>query len=395
MSGPQSAFCPQFPEDFLAEAHATVRQKTAPYQLVQRCCLVLLLHENPYLGQEEAGCRVGLSGRQVLRWRQRWAGGGISPWLTPPGAVARPCFPPLEHAVVKATACELVAQTKQPLSRQSLADVTNRARQALGKPISRSTVWRILDSDAIKPWQYKYWIFPRDPHFVEKAGPILDLYAGTWQGQPLGPKDHILSGDEKTSIQARARIHPPLACGPGQPTRVEPEYRRGGAWQYLAAWDVRRGYVMGRCEAKTGIAPFGRLVEQVLAQEPYRSGERLFWVVDNGSSHRGEAAARRLREMDARIILVHTPVHASWLNQVEIYFSIIQRKVLTPNDFADLEALRLRLALYEELSNRSPQPFVWKFDRAKLIALMDKIEAHEKLLAQAQRKDTQQEIPQP
>lgn len=321
--------------------------------------------------------------------------GGISPWLTPPGAVARPCFPPLEHAVVKATACELVAQTKQPLSRQSLADVTNRARQALGKPISRSTVWRILDSDAIKPWQYKYWIFPRDPHFVEKAGPILDLYAGTWQGQPLGPKDHILSGDEKTSIQARARIHPPLACGPGQPTRVEPEYRRGGAWQYLAAWDVRRGYVMGRCEAKTGIAPFGRLVEQVLAQEPYRSGERLFWVVDNGSSHRGEAAARRLREMDARIILVHTPVHASWLNQVEIYFSIIQRKVLTPNDFADLEALRLRLALYEELSNRSPQPFVWKFDRAKLIALMDKIEAHEKLLAQAQRKDTQQEIPQP
>jgi hypothetical protein len=77
---------------------------------------------------------------------------------------------------------------------------------------------------------------------------------------------------------------------------------------------------MGRCEAKTGIAPFGRLVEQVLAVEPYRSAERLFWVVDNGSSHRGEAAARRLRAMDGRIVLVHTPVHASWLNQVEIYW---------------------------------------------------------------------------
>ena len=205
----------------------------------------------------------------------------------PPDAVARPRFPPLDQAVVKATACELVAQTKQPLSRQSLADVTARVRQALGKPISRSTVWRILDGDAIKPWQYKYWIFPRDPRFVEKAGPILDLYAGCWEGQPLGPKDHILSADEKTSIQARARIHPPLPCEPGQPTRVEPEYKRGGAWQYLAAWDVRRGYIMGRCEAKTGIAPFGRLVEQVLAQEPYRSAERLFWVVDNGSSHRG------------------------------------------------------------------------------------------------------------
>jgi hypothetical protein len=277
------------------------------------------------------------------------------------------------------------------LSRQSLADVTNRVRRTLGKPISRSTVWRILDSDAIKPWQYKYWIFPRDPCFVVKAGPILDLYAGTWQGQPLGPKDHILSADEKTSIQARARRHPPLPCGPGQPTRVEPEYRRGGAWQYLAAWDVRRGYVMGRCEAKTGIAPFGRLVEQVLAQEPYRSATRLFWVVDNGSSHRGEVAARRLRHLDARIILVHTPVHASWLNQVEVYFSIIQRKVLTPNDFPNLEALRLRLALYEDVSNRSAQPFAWKFNRVKLIELMAKIEAHEKRLAQARQSDTQKE----
>jgi len=181
-----------------------------------------------------------------------------------------------------------------------------------------------------------------------------------------------------------------LPCAPGAPTRVEPEYRRGGAWQYLAAWDVRRGYVMGRCEAKTGIAPLGRLVEQVLAVEPYRSAERLFWVVDNGSSHRGVAAARRLREVDARIVLVHTPIHASWLNQVEIYFSIIQRKVLTPNDFADLEALRLRLALYEELSNRGPRPFAWKFDRVKLTALMAKMEAHEKLLAQAQQKATSQ-----
>jgi hypothetical protein len=319
----------------------------------------------------------------------------ISPWPTPQDVAARRPFPPLDQAVVKAIACELVAQTKQPLSRQSLADVTDRARQALGQPIGRTTVWRILDSDAIKPWQYKYWIFPRDPRFVEKAGPILDLYAGTWQGQPLGPADYILSADEKTSIQARARIHPPLPCEPGQPSRVEPEYRRGGAWQYLAAWDVRRGYVMGRCEAKTGIVPFGRLVEQVLAVEPYRSAERLFWVVDNGSSHRGEAAARRLRGVDARIVLVHTPIHASWLNQVEIYFSIIQRKVLTPNDFADLEALRLRLALYENLSNRSPKPFAWKFDRAKLIELMAKIEAHEKLLALPRQTDTQKEASQP
>ncbi len=175
----------------------------------------------------------------------------------------------------------------------------------------------------------------------------------------------------------------------GRPAYIENEYKRGGALQYLAAWDVRRGYVLGRCEPKTGIAPFGRLVKQVLAEEPYRSSERLFWIVDNGSSHRGAAASKRrkrLRRVDSRIILVHTPVHASWLNQIEIYFSIIQRKVLTPNDFTNLEAIRLRLALYEELSNQSPTPFQWKFDRAKLTALLTKIETRRQSLADAQLK---------
>jgi hypothetical protein len=269
------------------------------------------------------------------------------------------------------------------LSRQSLAEVTARTRNALGKPISRSTVWRILDTDAIKPWRYKYWILPRALRFAEKAGPMLDLYAGLWQGQPLGPKDHILSADEKTSIQARRRCHPSLPPAPGRPASIENEYKRGGALQYLAAGDVRRGYVMGRCEPKTGSAPFGRLVTQVLAEEPYRSGERLCWIVDNGSSHRGAAAKKRLRQVDARLILVHTPVHARWLNQVAIYFSIIQRKVLTPNDFTDLEALQLRLALDEELSHQNPTPFQWKFDRAKLTALLAKIEARQRALADA------------
>jgi hypothetical protein len=308
---------------------------------------------------------------------------GTFPWTTSRDGAARRIFPPLDHALIKAVACELVAETKQPLSRQSLADVTARVRTVLGTPISRSTVWRILDTDAIKPWRYKYWIFPRDPHFAAKAGPILDLYAGMWQGVPLGPKDHILSADEKTSIQARRRCHPALPPAPGRAAHIENEYERKGALQYLAAWDVRRGYVMGRCEARTGIEPFGRLVKQVLAEEPYRSGERLFWVVDNGSSHRGAASKKRLRQVDSRIILVHTPVHASWLNQVEIYFSIIQRKVLTPNDFADLAAIQLRLALYEELSNQNPTPFQWKFDRTKLTALLAKIEARQRALADA------------
>jgi len=283
--------------------------------------------------------------------------------------------------LVKALACERVAETGEPISRQSLDDLTSRVRRALGKVMSPSTVWRILDEDAIKPWQYKYWIFPRDPQFLEKAGPILDLYAGNWGGKPLKNGDFILSADEKTSIQARIRIHPSLGPGPGRAARIEFEYERGGALQYLATWDVRRGYVLGRCEPTSGIEPFGRLVDQVLAQEPYRSAKRLFWIVDNGSSHRGEAACNRLRKVDRRIILVHTPVHASWLNQVEIYFSIIQRKVLTPNDFPNLDAVRMRLALYENLSNQHPKPFAWKFTRDKLADLLQRIAARERLLA--------------
>jgi hypothetical protein len=302
-----------------------------------------------------------------------------SPWRTRPGAGGSPIF----QAVVKAIACEAVSQTQLPLSRLSSTDLAARASTALGKAISPSTVWRILDADAIKPWRYQYWIFPRDPRFAEKAGRVLDLYAGSWEDKPLGRKDYIISSDEKTSIQARLRCHPTLPTAPGRPMRVEHEYERGGALQYLAAWDVRRAQVLGRCEERTGIESFGRLVEQVMKTEPYRSANRVFWVVDNGSSHRGQAAINRLRKAYRKAVLVHTPVHASWLNQVEIYFSIIQRKVLTPNDFASLEEVEQRLRLYEELTNREPRPFAWKFDRAALQTFLTKLEAKRALLASA------------
>jgi hypothetical protein len=281
----------------------------------------------------------------------------------------------LDEAIIKAVACETVFEAGVPLSRQSLADVTDRAQVALGKPVSRSTIWRVLDADAIKPWRYEHWIYPRDPDFATKAGRVLDLYAGLWLGERLDPEDRILSADEKTSIQARIRCHPTLGPAPGRHRRLEHEYGRGGALQYLAAWDVQDGVVMGRCEARTGIASFGRLVAQVMEREPYRSASRVFWVVDNGSSHRGAAARRRLAESYPNAILVHTPVHASWRNQVEIYFSLVQRKVLTPNDFASLTEVEQRLRFYEELSNRNPRPFEWKFDRKKLAAFLQRLEA--------------------
>ncbi len=234
----------------------------------------------------------------------------------------------------------------------------------------------MLHEDAIKPWQYEHWIFPRDRLFPEKAGRVLDLYAGYWEGRRLSPKDYVLSSDEKTSIQARQRRHPEQAPGPRRQRRIETEYQRKGALQYLATWDVRRGIVIGRCEKRTGIRPFGRMVSQILKCAPYCDAERLFLIVDNGSSHRGQRSVERMQKRDKRIILVHTPVHASWLNQVEIYFSIIQRKVLTPNDFANLDAIRVRLALYEELTNRQPRPFAWRFTRQDLQDWLERASPH-------------------
>ena len=108
-----------------------------------------------------------------------------------------------------------------------------------------------------------------------------------------------------------------------------------------------------------------------MTQEPYNSADRVFWVVDNGSSHRGQAAIDRLTEQFPNAIMVHTPVHASWLNQIEIFFSIVQRKVVSPNDFTDLDAVVDRLSAFETRYNQTAQPFKWKFTTTDLADLLD------------------------
>ena len=275
---------------------------------------------------------------------------------------------------IKALACEPPAAHQLPLSRFSVADVARQARPlGLVATISDSTVWRWLNEDAIRPWQHRCWIFPRDPQFAIKAGRILDLYERVWQGKALRSDAYVLSTDEKTSIQARSRKHPTLPTQPGSPMRVEHEYGRCGAWAYLAALDVHRAKVFGHCERKSGIAPFERLVDQVMRQPPYNKARRVFWIMDNGSSHRGAKCVARLQEKFPRLVPVHGPVHASWLNQIEIYFSIVQRKVLTPNDFPSLAAVAQRLLAFQIHYETIARPFEWKFTRRDLSALLKKI----------------------
>ena len=294
------------------------------------------------------------------------------------GAGGWPAFPPSVVVQVKALACELPYRFGLPLSRFSLTDIRREVvAQGIVADVSGATLWRWLSADALRPWRHRSWIFPRDPQFAEKAGPILDLYERIWEGKKLGPTEFVVSADEKTSIQARQRKHSPLPPAPGTPMRVEHEYSRRGAWTYLAAWDVHQARLFGRCEMKNGIGPTDRLVADVMAQEPYKSARRVFWIMDNCSSHRGQKAAQRFQTKWPNTVLIHTPVHASWLNQIEIYFSILQRKALTPNDFSCLAEAEERILGFQSYYQQIAKPFEWTFTRKDLQALLQKFDGAE------------------
>jgi DDE superfamily endonuclease len=262
-----------------------------------------------------------------------------------------------------------------PLSRLSRSDIREAViNRGIVAEISGTTIWRWLSQDAIRPWTHRSWIFPRDPDFAAKAGRVLDLYARQFDGKRLWPDEYVISADEKTSIQARKRIHDVVPPTTTHPMLVEHEYERRGALAYLAALDVHHARVFGRCEATTGIVPFDRLVGDVMTSEPYASARRVFWLVDNGSSHRGQTSIKRLEGRFENLRLIHLPIHASWLNQIEIYFSIVQRKVLTPNDFTDLAHVERRLPGFQTNYEKAATPFQWHFTRNDLNALLARLD---------------------
>ena len=276
-------------------------------------------------------------------------------------------------AQVKALACELPSRFGLPLSRFSRSELRRHVLAAgLVAEISGVTIWRWLDQDAIRPWSRRSWVFPRDPRFAEKAGPVLDLYHRRWGGRALASNDFVLCADEKTQIPIRSRCHPLTPPGPGRPQRVEHEYRRHGTCTYIAAWDVHRAKLFGEVHERISIVAFDTLVARVMAMEPYRFARRVFWIVDQGTIHRGARAAERLQARWPHLILVHLPTHASWLNQIEIYFSVLQRKALTPANFHNRQAISERILGFEGHYQRIAKPFRWKFTRNDLNRLMHK-----------------------
>lgn len=361
-----------------AQLQSLARARKAPLRCVQRACIILAAADGQYNAQIARD--LGVHVDTVRTWRGRFAADGMKGLADRPRCGRPPVFAATIVAGVKALACSLPAEQGLPLSRWSAQDLADEAvARGITDTVSGSTVRRWLTTDAIKPWRHRSWIFPRDPDFEAKAARVLDLYDRRWAGRRLGPDEYVISADEKSQLQALRRRHGDLPPGPQRTRRVEFEYTRGGTLAYLAALDVHHATVIGRCAASTGIAPFGDLVEQVMTQEPYASARRVFWVVDNGSSHAGQASIERMRDVWPTTVLVHLPVHASWLNQIEIYFSIVQRKVIKPAHFTDLAALEQRLLAFQARYNATANPFHWRYTKANLNAYLQRLATHEPL----------------
>lgn len=314
-----------------AVLESAARRSSAPYRLVVRARIVLLAADG--LSNCKIAARLDVCDDTVRKWRRRYSQQGLDGLADAPRPGRPRKFAPQVVAEVKALACELPVTTGTPLARWSCPEL---AREAVSRgvtpAISASTVRRWLAEDALKPWQHRSWIFPRDPYFAVKAARMLDLYQRIWDGQPLAGDEYVISADEKPGVQARHRIHPGLPPAPGRAMRAESEYARA---------------------------------------------RRVFWVVDNGASHRNWAAAARLNDAWPNARMVHLPVHASWLNQVEIYFSAVQRKLLTPDDFADLDTLARQVLAFEDRYNAAAMPFDWKFTRTDLNQLLNRLALHD------------------
>ncbi len=322
--------------------------------------------------------RVGVCVDVVSKWRKRFCVEGLGGLRDRPRSGRPRVFGSAVVAGIKALACEPPEHRQVPLSRWSSHELAVQAvSEGLVESISSSTVRRWLHGAAIKPWRYRSWIFPRDPEFAAKAARVLDLYGRVFEGVPLGPDDYVISADEKSQLQALTRCHPNLGAAPGRIRRVEFEYKRGGTLAYMGAYDVHRACLFGQVAPKTGIVPFMALVDHVMTQEPYANARRVYWIVDNGSSHNGQRSINRMSAAWPNAHVVHLPIHASWLNQIEIVFSVIQRKVIRPADFVDLADLADRLERFEQRYNETARPFDWRFTRSDLTTMLERVDAHQ------------------
>lgn len=279
----------------------------------------------------------------------------------------RGSFPPEVRAQATALACSLPAEQDVPVARWSYAELAAKlvALQVVVS-VAVSTVWRWLQAERLKPWRYHFWQHVKDPDFLARAEPVLRLYEQAKQLLTQGI--WVVCVDEKTSLQAREGVDPPDPAAPGQPQHVAPRYKRQGALQLFAALSVADGLVQGDCRAHKTFADFQAFFQTVLVPEAMRRAViQICLVLDNGPTHAPKQSEAWLAQQQAAwnwpftVQVVWLPKYASWLDQIEIWSSILQRKVLTPNHFPDLAALRQRILDFIAHYNGSAKPIKWSY----------------------------------
>lgn len=292
--------------------------------------------------------------------------------MTCPGREPPGVFPPEVRAQATALACSLPQEEGVPLARWSAAEIARRLI-ALGlvSSIAACTVYRWLVQDKIRPWRYHFWQRILNPQeFLERARPILHLYENAQNLLKEGV--WVVCTDEKTSIQARER-ESTLPAEPGHPVQVSPRYRRHGALQLFAALSVADGRVYGQCRERKRFLDFQAFLQEVVFPEALQRGVRtLALILDNGSTHAPKRLGEWLAEVTAKlggqltVQLYWLPKNASWLDQIEIWLSILQRKLLQPNDFASLEALTKAILAFIDYCNETAEPIHWTYTVEKL-----------------------------
>ena len=272
-------------------------------------------------------------------------------------AGASPLFPPEVAAFLVRMACERPDRLGRSLSQWDCAELA-RALEAEGlvDSISSQTVRRILAHHKLKPWRNHMWLHPkkpRDAQFYAAVREIIDLYT-----RPLSASEMVVSTDEKTSLQPRTRLHDtkPAACG-NKPNLVEHEYLRKGALQLLAGFDVRTGRVYGRCYERKRQAEFIDWLEY-LGREAPKEATTIHIVCDNVPMHHGKLVRAWLKR-NPRFVFHFTPVHCSWMNQIEQWFGILQRKRFRIADFASKADLKAKIEQFIEEWNAHAHPFKW------------------------------------
>jgi hypothetical protein len=285
----------------------------------------------------------------------------------------RGVFPPQVRAQVTALACSLPKQAQVPLSRWSRAEV---ARHVLANPvlpaISASSVGRWLKAERIRPWRYQSWQHIQEPvAFLQRARPVLEAYA---QAQALlQARIWLVCLDEKTSIQAREGEQPPRPAQPGKPQLHEARYHRRGARHRFAGLSVADGKGYGTCRERKCFADFQAFVQQEILPEALRREVRtVIFILDNGTSHAPKQLEGWLREQEQaaqgrlHFQVLWLPANASWLDQLEIWFSLLQRKHLQPNHFSTASDLETSLMEFISYYNQTAKPIKWTYTSQKL-----------------------------